>query len=270
MRFPQSNSDELQQSDSRKSSLSVNFTSIAAWFWKNGVFSFIGLALVLGIKYIYRSADCSRLRWLLAPTAFWAGMLSGISFTWQPDIGYWNHSVRFIIASSCSGLQFMLVTAATLIFSFIHEQPAKKKKLLWIGKSFCLAYLYTIFINGIRIVLSIWLLPLLSFLPWKLGRITPEKFHTGIGIFVYFTALFAGYQAVNTRKKWISPVFWYFFLVLGVPFLNRSYQRHGNKFTEYAAQILSICGIILGIWAAGVIIKAGWKKIQQAKNKSLP
>lgn len=270
MRFWQNNSDKHIQPDHAKYKFSINCTSITAWLWENGLFSLIGLVLILGIKYIYRSADCNRLRWILTPTAFWAGILSGISFTWQPDIGYWNHSVQFIIASTCSGLQFMLVTAATLIFSFIHRKPTGKKKLLWIGKSFLLAYLYTIFINGIRIVLSIYLPVLLSFLPWNVGWINPEQLHTIIGIAVYFTALFAGYQAADRGMRWISPVFWYVFLVLGIPFLNHAYQRHGKKFTEYAAQVLLVCGIILGIWAAGTAVKAGWKKFGQTKNKSLP
>ena len=119
-------------------------------------------------------------------------------------------------------------------------------------------------------MLSIYLPALLSFLPWNFNWLSPEQLHTVIGIAVYFTALFAGYQAADTGMRWISPVFWYFFLILGIPLLNHSYKRHGKRFAEYAVQIFIVCGIILGIWAIGTAIKTGWKKNQETKNKSLP
>ena len=43
-------------------------------------FYLIGLALILSMKYFYSRAGASQLLWLLAPTAGWVSLLSGIPF----------------------------------------------------------------------------------------------------------------------------------------------------------------------------------------------
>lgn len=95
---------------------------------QNGIFYLTGLLFILGIKLFYSKASVPDLKWILAPTSLWVRILSGIPFDYEPGSGYVSHSFRFIIAPSCSGVQFMLIAAATLLYSFVHRMPTRKKR----------------------------------------------------------------------------------------------------------------------------------------------
>ncbi len=221
---------------------------------KTNIFYLIGFAVVLGLKFFYSRAGNDELAWILAPTAWWVRVLSGIPFENEPGIGYVNHSFRFIIAPSCSGIQFMLITIATLIFSFVHRMKTLKKGFGWIAFSIGFSCLFTIFVNGIRITIAIYLPILLENSGIYRGWLTPDKLHTIIGIVVYFTSLCVVYFAIEAlfRKKdcagaksniglYVPPLFWYFFIALGIPFLNRAFQSGHEGFGEYALLITGIC-----------------------------
>lgn len=161
---------------------------------------FIAASLILGIKYWYARAGSSDLEWILLPTARWAELLSGIPFEKTPQIGYINHSLRFIIAPSCSGVQFMLIAFATLCFPFLHRIGTVKKGFCLIASALAAAFLYTVAVNGFRIVLSICLPPLLMDGLRKLpcgNCFSAEKLHTLIGTAVYFTALLLLYRGAD-------------------------------------------------------------------------
>lgn len=257
----------------------------------NWMFYLTGIVLVFGIKYFYSKAGCIELQWILAPTAWWVRTLTGIPFVFEPDAGYVNYSYRFIIASSCSGVQFMMITMATLIFSFVHRMKTLKRGFLWITLSVGFSYLSTIVINGFRIILSIYLPLYIAGQGDFHGWLTPKRLHTMTGIAVYFTALFLLYRAADPvssgiacmcRKRQavpvnvsldhsrrsilshcIPPVFWYFAVVLGIPFLNRAYEQEGGRFTEYAVLMLAVCGAILGLFALASIL---WKLLRKRRQ----
>lgn len=243
------------------------------------------LVILFVLKLFYRKADSTDLQWILAPTAWWVRALSGISFENVPHIGYVNHDLRFIIARSCSGFQFMLITAATLLFSFLHrilpsENCSPLRRMLYgfgcIFADFGLSYVLTILVNGLRIILSIYL-PL--FLEQSAlfqeyngysGWLTPESLHTLIGTVVYFASLLVIYRLADgiTLKTFfaktkeqlpkaqknitfrasfrlLQPVFWYFFFVLGIPFLTRAYRNGVKQFTDYVRLVIFACTIVL-------------------------
>lgn len=229
-----------------------------------------GLCMIFGFKYRFRQADCGDLRWLLAPTAWWVRMLSGISFTWNPALGYVSHASRFIIAASCSGIQFFIITFAALLFSFLHRMDTARQKTGWLLFCLFISCPLTIAANGLRIVLSIHLPALLSpVLPDAAAvRLTPERLHTGIGMAVYFSALLLfcraadnlslrwGQKASGKEKnaghslltQWLLPASCYLILVLGVPFLNHAAQNDPEKFYSFARLILTGCLNISGIY----------------------
>lgn len=182
---------------------------------RNIPFYLAGALLLLGMKYYYSRGDPDSLSWILAPTARWVSALSGIPFIKVPQTGYVSHSCRFIIAASCSGLQFLMISMTALVFSYIHRMRTIKGKIGWMALSALASYLLTIFVNGFRILFSI-------FIPIHLGMsgtartdiygpawaetagasgpapartwsiwLTPKQLHTIIGTAVYFTALFA-------------------------------------------------------------------------------
>lgn len=171
---------------------------------QNFILYLAGFFVVAGMKYFYSNAECGDLVWILAPIAKWVEFLSGIPFEYTPGAGYANHSLRLLIAPSCSGVQFMIITAAMLIFSFVHRVTTSphtdfsrrsrlRKGFCWIVISIALSYLFTIFVNGLRIIMAIYL-------PVFLGEtiyndfLTPDRLHTIIGITVYFTALLTIYR----------------------------------------------------------------------------
>ena len=266
----------------------------------NCIFYLTGILLVLGIKYYYSQADCDSLLWILTPTTRWVEFLSGIPFTYISGTGYVNHDLRLLIAPSCSGVQFMIITIATLVFSFVHiaassQETSDFKSVLrvcrgmgWIAACMVFSWLFTIMVNGLRIIVAIYLPLYLGDAGLMGGILTSDRLHTVIGVVVYFTALLTLYRLVDytvqrkitltghsqnnnfgrikdngikdngiknnsiisrerflktLTRKCIPPIFWYFLMTLGLPFLNRAYLKSGTGFMEFA--ILIICCIVL-------------------------
>lgn len=252
---------------------------------QNFIFYLAGILVVLGIKVYYSHADCDSLLWILAPTTHWVELLSGIPFTYVSGTGYVNHSLRLWIAPSCSGVRFMLITAAMLIFSFVHSITSPEKASLpkvslrimrgfgWIAVSIIFSWLFTVCVNGLRIITAIFLPMYLEQAGLMNGLLTADRLHTMIGVVVYFTALLMLYQLVtyfiqrksrlfgppdntyhspeNSRRqselarKCIPPVFWYFFMTVGLPLFNRAYRSGTAEFMEYAVLIICCLTLIL-------------------------
>lgn len=229
---------------------------------KYGIFYGTGAVLALWLKYRYGHGTCGELLWLLAPAAVWAGFLGGIPFSYEPGIGYINHSARFIIAPSCSGVQYLIIVFGMLLFTFVHRTGTRRRAACFTALCLAGAYGYTIFINGIRIVLAVrvpvWL-RLAGLLP---GGLSPQRLHTVIGAAVYFAGLLLLYQAADRMPegpdaaggrpagsfRYAAPVFWYLFVVLGVPFLNRALQKDREGYLGYAAVTVCVCVSVLVIW----------------------
>ena len=254
---------------------------------QNSIFYLAGILIVLGIKYYYSQADCDSLLWILAPTTHWVEFLSKIPFTYVSGTGYVNNSLRLLIAPSCSGVQFMIITAATLIFSFVHSiaVPQEHRSLKtsvkimrgfgWIIASLFISWMFTVLVNGLRIIVAIYLPLYLDRAGLMKGLLTPDRLHTMIGVVVYFIALLTIYRLVgylicrrtdpsgqpmadsvaskNCRerfpitfaRKCLQPVFWYFFLTLGLPFLNKAYLNDTAKFKEYTVLIICCVAVIM-------------------------
>ena len=222
-----------------------------------------GFLLLSCIKVYYGKAGSDSLLWLLAPAAWWTKAFS----------------CQFIIAASCSGAQFMILSAAMLIFSFTHWMNTRRQGFLWLGVSLGGSYLYTIFINGIRILLSIRVplyLQKTGFLRALDGRLDSGQVHTIIGTAVFFSSLFPLYAAAEQAARKISvsppaksaqslyPALWYFAVVLGLPFLSLACRNRLQAFIPYALVICMVCvPVLLLQLLPAVIQKAIHKKIHK-------
>lgn len=167
---------------------------------QNLLFCLTGFLILLGMKYFYSKAGCGELRWILGPTSKWVTLLSGIAFVYEPEAGYVNHELRMLIAPSCSGFQFMILCTAMFLFTSLWDMLPEgkflslKKGLCRITSSFLLSYPLTIFVNGLRIIMAFYLPPILAKAPIFGKLLTPERLHSAIGIFVYFSALLIIYS----------------------------------------------------------------------------
>lgn len=231
---------------------------------------------ILAVKLFYRKADSDMLLWILAPTTGWVRILSGIPFEYISKAGYVSHEYRFIIAPSCSGVRFLLLVFAMLVFSFTARIDSAKKKVCWLGLSGVLSYLSTIFVNGIRITVSIYLpIVLMDHNPVS-GWLTAERLHTVIGTAVYFSMLFVIYYMAGTMCKhlftnmgmerktalglpvtsFIKPVFWYLLMVLGIPLAGRMYRNDWEGFWPYALLVTGVCVPIIFIFCISCKIRS--------------
>lgn len=231
-------------------------------------FYLTGFLMVLALLLYSRRAGSDELRWILRPVAWWSGLLGGISFEYEQGVGYVNHSLRFIIAPACAGIKFWMTACLMLICSFVHRLGTRRRKLWWTIISFPAAGMAAVFVNGIRIVLAIYLPIILRDAGGFLRGLTEGQLHTAIGTMVYFLALLGLYRtgdeisrsiAGNERKKSRSllekllPTFWYLGPVLGLPFLSRMAHGDYENFTVYELPVLVVCGsilLILFLWTA--------------------
>ncbi|MBD5523622.1 MAG: exosortase K [Lachnospiraceae bacterium] len=253
--------------------------------YHNRIFLMAAAVIVLVMYYFCRTSDSDALTWILAPTAWWVSILGGIPFEYLPHQGYVNHLWQFVIAPSCAGCRFMLITFLMLFFSFGKNESARGlgKQWAWLGFSLVFAYVSTIFVNGIRIVASIYLPVVLERKQLMVGWLTPDRLHTLIGTVTYFISLCVIYllvlsihqrsfgriqreggKAVEALSGEVSartiqhrnltiPVFWYLMVVLALPFVKRVYHHDLAGFGTYAAVIGGVCGSVCAIMAVG-----GW------------
>ncbi len=212
-----------------------------------------GLTIIttLVMRYFCRTNDSDTLKWILTPTTRWVSTLSGISFEYIPHMGYINHFYQFLIAPSCSGSRFMLLTFIMLIFSFLYQIDTTLKGFIWFILSAAFSYVSTIFVNSIRIIASIYFPIRLEDLQLIHGFLTQDRLHTIIGSTVYFSGLCIIYILVSFIFKRIflstgfstiiAPAFWYMLIVLALPFLKRLYKNEWEGFAWYAVLVVCIC-----------------------------
>jgi len=252
---------------------------LAAFIKQNWLFYLLGFCIFYGLKLFFSGADVDTLGWIMAPTARWVQALSGIPFHKESPLGYINHDVRFIIATSCSGVRFLIITFATLFYAGVHRMPTKRWGFAWLGLTLGFSYLFTIFVNGFRLVLSIYLFRIDTQNSW----LTPERIHMIEGTLVYFVSLLmiyplaglvseriAGRRPAGQRRSplrttgiWLLPAFFYFSVTLGIPLLNGAWRNNGG-FGEYALLLIAIClPLFLAVCFAAVRRKAGRKKKQK-------
>lgn len=254
-------------------------TRFKAMLQKNGIFYLSGCLLLCGIKILFGTASPDKLKWMLAPTARWVSILSKISFSYDPQMGYVNHAWHFVIAPSCGGIRFLIICTAMLLFSCLHRIHTRKGKLFWTVCSPAAAYACTVFFNGMRIAASIHLPHRLAGAGLLDGRLTPKRLHTLTGVIIYFTALLllrlitelifgkiaagryanpAGSTEYSPAKEelssctksapcsiFLSPAIWYLLFVVALPIPGRLVHGNWNGFGEY---VLLVSGGCLAVW----------------------
>ena len=233
---------------------------------ENRLIYFIASFAALIVKIFYGTADSDALVWILAPVSWCVKIFGGISFEYVSHVGYVSHAYRFIIAPSCSGVRFLILTFLMLIVSFTHLLGTHKKKAFWLAFSVGFSYLATILVNALRITISIYLPIFLTEKGMLSGVLTAQRLHTMIGTTVYFSSLFVIYflagkictkifgaqssaKSVRRRNCLGIPIFCYAATVLVLPFLSRLYHNQWEGFGQYVLLVTGICAMIILFFA---------------------
>jgi exosortase K len=231
----------------------------------------------------------------LGPTAGLVEQISGIRFEKEAYTGFVNRTRQIIIAPSCAGVNFLIVAFCMAIFSGIHRMEPTIKKLLWLTGSIVSAYMLTVFVNALRIILSIYCYQMAVCTTW----LTPERMHrlTGILIYFFFLCIFysildRGYfmysrgiarkgqgilTSISPRSENIRlacaaliPFFWYGFITLAIPFLNSAYRENGARFIEHGWMVVCGCIVVMAIrLILRLMCKRVGKKLTTWKEKTV-
>jgi exosortase K len=222
------------------------------------------------LKLYYSAANANELRWILWPTARLTELVTGVRFTFESYAGYMSEDRSFLIATSCSGVNFLI--AAFVMFAL---------RLLWVrrmrGVRWTLfaavpvaAYLATVVANTVRITSAMWLNE--SRPTWfGLGR---EELHRMDGILVYFGFLMllfyvsglagigsAGREgddaqssegkdlsSKDAKKKrltgYLFPLAVYYAMTLGIPMLNGAFRQ--TEFWEHVIFVIAVPAAMIG------------------------
>jgi exosortase K len=223
------------------------------------VAALVGVALVIvAVKAVASSGRADAVIWLLAPTARLVGALWGVAFVPEQGVGYVNANVGYVIATACSGLNFLLAAFASLATVLATGDLDARTRWLRLGVAAACAYVATIATNTVRLSIALWIHAHHPNLP--LGA---ADAHRLLGIVLYVAALLAltvWAHRLRTKNAALQPavligIGWYLSITLGLPLL------HGRAFEAGFARHA------LWIFAAAVLA-AGFLLAPQAKKVS--
>lgn len=210
--------------------------------WRRIAQGVVVVVCVFALKYYYSTATADQLRWILAPTTLCVELVSGTSFEFESGAGYMSSDQRFLIASSCAGVNFLIAAFLLLSMRRLLLDPSKGIRWGFIPAAAVLAYLVTIIANTARIAIALrsheidgsWL--------------NPSQLHRVEGIFIYFgflLLLFVISESVTSNdtsgifKKCLYPLVVYYTTTFGLPIANGAY-RQGTPFWEHSLIVLLI------------------------------
>jgi exosortase K len=203
------------------------------------------LLIAGGLKVFYSMASVNDLRWVLAPTCVFVEIVTGETFEFESYAGYMNADYSYLIASSCSGMNFLITAFLMLAIVRLWKREAS-----WamIPATFLIAYLTTIVANTVRIAVAIRLHRMSPDMIW----VNPEQLHRFEGIFIYFgflLLLFVLSESLNGNassrfkdpfymlRRSFLPLLIYWAVTLGIPIANGAYMQ-GKNFWEHSVFVL--------------------------------
>src|SRR5262245_8218215 len=107
----------------------------------------VALACAYALKRHYSTATAGELRFILAPTAFLVSLASGAEFAATPR-GWVSDELRFVIAPSCAGVNFFLVSFVALVLAFARSWRA-------LAAAGAASFAATLVANTLRITIAI-------------------------------------------------------------------------------------------------------------------
>ncbi|MEP7149607.1 MAG: exosortase K [Acidobacteriota bacterium] len=187
-------------------------------------------AIAFALKSFYSTASVNDLRWILAPTASLVELITSTHFEFESHAGYMSSDHTFLIAASCSGVNFLIISFVMLTLAKISRSWPRNIEWRFFPIAMLVAYLTTLLANTTRIVAA------LSLQKLEIGWLGREEIHRLEGIFVYFGFLFLLFVAserLSLRKRYpgsvlarrsLLPIAIYYAATLGIPLIGGAYR----------------------------------------------
>lgn len=223
------------------------------------------VATAAAIKYYYAGTSVDGLGWVLTPTAALVELVTGVDFTFESGAGYMSADHSFLIAASCSGVNFLIAAFLMLAIGWVWKKR-HKSGWLFLPASLIAAYMVTIVANTVRISTAMQIRRIDPELIW----LNPDQLHRFEGIVVYFGFLLllfaAGNKALSdnesvrpraTWRRWLFPLGVYYLTTLGVPVVNGIFKGGltRGEFWEHAVFVLLVPGLLLMLLAGVRLLK---------------
>ncbi len=244
------------------------------------------LAITAGLKLHYSTAGSESLDWILRPTAGLVEIISGIRFEHEPLAGYLSRDHRAIIAPACAGVNFLIVAFCMIAFSGVSRLTGTGSRLGWLAGSLAGAYLATILVNALRIIISLNLYDADIYS----AALTPRAVHRAGGVLLYFTALSGLYplarriltglwtsgprnlapgertmERFGTTLQSAVPFCWYLGFTLGVPLLHHRSLIEQPLFRDHAVTVAVACAAVSIVF---YIARSGYRCIMRNQTKT--
>lgn len=219
----------------------------------------IGICLLVAViaysfKLYYSRADIEWLRWIIGPTAMLAGGLGAGGFVWETGAGYTSVANHAVIAPVCAGVNFMIAAFCMLFFQGFLRLRRNGVLLLWLCFALLVAYILTLHVNALRIVISLYLYGA----DWYGGWLTPERMHRFWGILLYSSSLFVIYSlgeklvtSPGTKKTQCSrrypgliPLSCYLFFAVAVPLFNHPVNLKNSAVMEHYVTVICLSVLV--------------------------
>lgn len=210
-------------------------------------------------KLYYSTAGVSDLLWVLAPTTLLVELVTGELFTFEANAGYMIRDHSFLIAASCSGVNFMITAFLMLNLS----RPGRTRKWMFIPGSMLASYLAAILANTVRIATALQIRSLDSESVW----LNPDQLHRFEGIVIYFGFLLLLFflservgsvdapllgNSPGLLRRMAFPLLVYYSVTLAVPLASLAFRGGSGSsgFLEHLLFVLIIPILLLLIFAA--------------------
>ena len=168
-----------------------------------------------------------------------------------------DHENRLIIASTCSGVNFMIILFCLSAYMGLKRTKNTWTMIMWILIVMAASYSYTLIVNTIRINISIYNIKHGLFQAW----FSRETIHLIEGVLVYFIFLLMYYSLlkriinadpdedsgwhVEQIRAGLLPMTFYLSMTLFVPILNHGGFLPNKEFIDYAITVLATCSVVV-------------------------
>jgi exosortase K len=207
----------------------------------------VTLLAAYALKSFYSAASVNDLRWILAPTTFFVELITSRQFAFESQAGYMSADHTFLIAASCSGVNFLIISFLALTLGNIWREWPEAIRWKFLPVAASVAYVTTLAANTTRIVVALILQNV------EVGWLGHGEFHRVQGIVIYFgflLALFVGSERFARRggSLWSAGAFSrngvayllavYYSVTVGIPLLRGSYRE--AAFWQHSIVVITI------------------------------